>query len=79
MVRKEVIGIGQLLLMYFQEQRRILFLFFFFFFFEREGESSCGSVSRGGAEREGETESQAGSTLSVQSLTWGSSPHSHEP
>ena len=45
-------------------------LFFLnFIYFERESERV--SMIGGGAERE-ETESQAGSTLSVQSLTWGS-------
>ena len=39
--------------------------FFSFLYLERSG---------GGAEREGERESQAGSKLSVQNLMWGSNP-----
>ena len=38
----------------------------------------CERESHGGAEREGERESQAGSTLSVQSPTWGSSSQNYE-
>ena len=40
------------------------------FIFERQREG----VSRGGAEREADTESKAGSKLSAQNLTWGSNP-----
>ena len=39
------------------------------FIFEREKEIEC---KRGGAEREGDTKSEAGSRLSAQSLMWGS-------
>ena len=38
------------------------------FIFEREG----GSISRGGAQKKGDRESEAGSALSGQSLLWGS-------
>ena len=53
------------------------FFFFFlsiylFIYFERERERE--RESRGGAERKGERESQAGSMLSAWSLTWGSIP-----
>ena len=40
------------------------------FIFERERESE--SARRGGAEREGDLESEAGSKLSAQSPMWGS-------
>ena len=46
------------------------FFFKFIYFIEREKER----VSKEGAEREGERESQAGSMLSVQSLVWGLNP-----
>ena len=58
----------------------LLFLSFFClqscFFFSVFILGETESLSRGGAEREGggERESQAGSTLSVQSLMWGSIP-----
>ena len=52
------------------------FVYSLFFFFSVFILGETESLSRGGAERErgGERESQAGSTLSVQSLTWGSIP-----
>ena len=43
------------------------FFFKFIYLFLRERES----MSEGGAEREGERESQAGSTLSMRSPMWG--------
>ena len=43
---------------------------FIYLFVEREGEHEWGR----GRERQGERESQAGSTLPVQSLIWGSNP-----
>ena len=47
----------------------LTYLFIFkFIYFERE------RMTRGGAEREGERESQAGSAPSVQSPMWGSNP-----
>ena len=50
--------------------------FLMFIYFEREKAHKRVSVSRGGAEgeKEGERESQAASTLSVQSPIWGSIP-----
>ena len=46
---------------------------YLFIYFERERERALASVraGRGGAERKGERESQAGSVLTLQSLTWG--------
>ena len=55
---------------YFENLWSALKSFFFFkFIILRENERV--SMSRGGAEREGERESQAGPALSVQSPTWG--------
>ena len=48
------------------------FYFFLSLFILRE--RVCVQASGGGAEREGERESPAGSTLAVQSLTWGWNP-----
>ena len=48
------------------------FLIFLIFIFKRERQRQCMSV--GGVEREGDTESEAGSQLSAQSLMWGSNP-----
>ena len=45
-----------------------------FIYFERESKSESEHGKGRGREREGETESQAVSTLSVQSLIWGSIP-----
>ena len=52
------------------EKMSLSFFFKFIYFIEREKER----VSKEGAEREGERESQAGSVLSVQSLVWGLNP-----
>ena len=42
-----------------------------FIIFERERETDRQSMSRGGAEREGDTESKVGSELSTQNPMWG--------
>ena len=57
--------------------RTLLFFFFLNVYFISEGERERArqSTSRGGAEREGDTESEAGSRLSAQSPTRGSNPH----
>ena len=47
--------------------RKLNFFLGLFIYFEKDR----GRVSRGGAEREGGRESQAGSSLSAQSLMWG--------
>ena len=51
-----------------------LVLSWILFIVERERERERAGMSRGGAEREGNRESQAGSKLSAQSPTWGSNP-----
>ena len=53
-----------------------IYCFFIFFCFKVyfETERPREQIGGGGADREGETESQAGFTLSVQSPMWGSNP-----
>ena len=51
---------------------------FIYLFWERERERKRKSASRGGAERAGERESQAGSTLSAQSPMRGLIPQFHK-
>ena len=51
---------------------RAFFFFLMLIYLFRESESEREHVRRGGAEKEGERESQVGSTLSAQSPTWDS-------
>ena len=46
-------------------------IFLTIIYFEREGQKETEHKRRGRVEREGDTESKAGSELSGQSLTWG--------
>ena len=59
---------------YSQEPILEVFLFFKFIHFERDRDSMSG----GGAERQGDRESQADSTLSARSLMQGSNSRNHE-